>query len=216
MVPRGPREPRGRQWRLDGRGAGRRAQPGHRRRAGHRLRLRTGACPPSWIPVAGALSMSSSLGGGRRWNCSLPSASWENTPSGSVAVKVGRELQDGAVALAQGDGSGQRVGKQPACEDPLGHHQHAGLGRQAPLEPHLVAHGLAHRLVQGARHHPGHRARCHPPRLQQNDFSGFGHSGAQQSQRDPRGLARARRRGDHGGLALFQGLDEPWHYAVDG
>ena len=68
-------------------------------------------------------------------------------------------------------------------------------------EPHAQSHRLADRFAQRARHPVRRRARGEPARLEHDDLAPGDPGLVEQRERHARGLAGARRRDEHGGVA---------------
>ncbi len=93
-----------------------------------------------------------------------------------------------------GDAAQLRVGKQPARQHPLGQEPQPRARAGHFLEPHLVAHRLAHALAEFGRHPPRRQPRGQPPRLQHQHLAG---QFPQQGRRHAGRLAGPRRRLEH-------------------
>ncbi len=102
-----------------------------------------------------------------------------------------------------------RIVENHPGEHALGHHLDPGPGRDLRLQPDPEPHRLADALAQALGHARGRGPGRQAARLQHDDLA-VAHPGlVQQGQRHDRGLARAGRRDQHGGLASgergFQG-----------
>ena len=99
-----------------------------------------------------------------------------------------------------------RIGRQSPRQQALGEDLDARLRPDAALEADLVADRPADLLAQQRRHARGGSAGGDTARLQQHDLSVRQPGLVEQGERDGGGLARARRRGEHGASRPAQGL----------
>ena len=91
-------------------------------------------------------------------------------------------------------------------EHALGDDFDAGARRDQALQAHAQADRLADLLAEVSRHARGGGARGEAARLQHDDLAGAGPGLVQQRERNPRRLARAGRRDEHGAIARAQGV----------
>ena len=119
--------------------------------------------------------------------------------AGEGEAEVG--IQAALVKLVEqdaGDAVERRIVQDHAGEDAFGDHLDAGPGRDAALQAHAEADGLADRLPEGLGHAGRGRARGQPARLEQDELAARGPRFVKQRQRRDGRLARSRRRHDHG------------------
>ena len=102
-----------------------------------------------------------------------------------------------------------------AREDTLGDDLDAGVARDLRAEADAVADGVADALAERLRHPFGAGAGGDAPRLQHDDLFALQPRRIQQRQRHPRGLAGARRRHQHRGIAARQRLRDVAEHVVD-
>ena len=120
------------------------------------------------------------------------------------------------VEQQRGDAVERRIVEDHAREHALGHDLDAGPPRHLGAEAHAIADGVADRLAERRRHARGGGAGGEPPRLQHDDFLARGPRLRGEHQRHPRGLAGARRRHQHGGVARAQRGRQLRQRGVDG
>ena len=101
-------------------------------------------------------------------------------------------------------------------EHAFGNHLDAGLGRHPRAEAHAQADRIADPFTQRLGHAVGRGARRDPARLQHEDLAALRPRLLRQHQRHARGLARARRRDEHGRVRRAQGLSKRRQRIVDG
>ncbi len=97
---------------------------------------------------------------------------------------------------------------QQAGEDALGYHFNARVPRYLAFEPHAVAHGVAHGLVEQAGHAGSGGAGGEAARFEYQDFTIEPPRGLQQRQRHHGGFARPGRRLQHGSATGRQGRQQ--------
>ncbi|GJE60660.1 hypothetical protein MPOCJGCO_2774 [Methylobacterium trifolii] len=98
-----------------------------------------------------------------------------------------------------------RVVEDHAGEHPLGDDLDPGAPGDPGAQPHAQAHGLADPLAQGRGHALGGGPRRQAPRLQQDDLAPGQPGFTEEGEGYAGGLARARRRDEHGRVASGQG-----------
>ncbi len=103
-----------------------------------------------------------------------------------------------------GDAVEAGVVENETGEHALGDHLDAGAARDLGAEAHAIADGVADALAERLRHALGGGARGEAPRLQHQDLLVRRPRLAGQHQRNPRRLAGARRRHQHGDIASRQ------------
>ncbi len=89
-------------------------------------------------------------------------------------------------------------------EDAFGDHFDPGVARDLRAKADAIADGFADAFAQRFRHPLGAGAGCDAPRLQHDDLFALQPRRIEQSQRHTRGLAGARRRHQHRGVAGVQ------------
>ena len=81
---------------------------------------------------------------------------------------------------------------QQAQKEPIGHQLHAGVGTNAAIEPHAIAHRFTNGFPQTAGHLPGGQLGGQTPRFQHQHPALAPRFSRGQGQRHPRGFARSR------------------------
>ncbi len=102
----------------------------------------------------------------------------------------------------RGDARQFRIIENLACKNAFGDDFDPGGARNLRAEAHAVADSLADTLPDGFGHPFGAGAGRDPARLQHHNFPVLQPRRIEQRQRHPRGLARAGRRHQHGGVVL--------------
>jgi hypothetical protein len=115
-----------------------------------------------------------------------------------------------------GDAGQFRIVEHKAGEDALGDDLDAGAARHLRAKAHAQAHRLADRLADSLRHPLGGRTRGEAARLQHDNLSAAGPGLLRQHQWNPRGLAGARRRHQHGSIAPAQSLVKARQGGING
>ena len=104
------------------------------------------------------------------------------------------------------------VALHQARQHPFGYHLDAGLGTDARVHAHPVAHGPAHGLAQEPRHVGRRSPRRQAPRLEHDDAPAGEPGLVQQGQRDSRGFPGPRGRLENRSGARTQGgFEFPQH-----
>ena len=114
----------------------------------------------------------------------------------------------------RGDAGKLGIALDPRDEDPLGDHGHACLGRPLAVHPGRIAEGPPDRLPRGRGHAFGGGACGKAARRQQQDLARTPRLREQRG-RDRGGLARPRRRDQHGGRTVAQGGEKRGQYGKD-
>ncbi len=100
-------------------------------------------------------------------------------------------------------------------ENSLGDDLDPRRARNFRAEANAIADGLAGALAERSRHPLGAGPRRDPPRLQHDDLPALQPGRVEQRQRHPRGLAGARRRHQHGGVASRERAPKFIEHRVD-